>query len=588
MPRHWLKLSRAALAIAVLALATAAFVDFRGSVPTRLGHALASVQFVPAAIALATGASATLAAVAILVATLAVGRIYCSALCPLGLLQDAVARIAGWLRRKPLLLRFARPATWVRQLFLWGTVAAIAAGWSGLTLALLDPYSIFGRIASMFFRPVVTVVNNWFVGPANAAGIDALYRVPPQWAAVGALALPAALALLIAILAASRGRLYCNSICPVGTLLGLASARSAWRLEIDRALCRKCGDCLRVCKAQCIDLRTATIDNSRCVACYNCIGACDELGIHHRFKWKPESGNRRQETGSRKPENGSRKPETRIPKPDNGDHKGEYPATLAPVTQNHTPDTTPPRGPSRRTFITVAAAAIGSAAAARATASGVGALIDTAAAPKSLTPDLPFADNQPPEPPTPFGRSSISPPGSGGIARFLDRCTACQLCVSACPTHVLQPAFLQYGFAGFMKPHLDFNLSFCNFECHRCAEVCPDGAIPPMPLAEKKLTRLGIAHIDYRKCIVKANGTDCAACSEHCPTQAVSTVPFSANLRLPQMHPELCIGCGACEYACPVRPQRAITVQAHAVHDRASRKVEARATAPTPGDEFPF
>ena len=162
--------------------------------------------------------------------------------------------------------------------------------------------------------------------------------------------------------------------------------------------------------------------------------------------------------------------------------------------------------------------------------------------------------------------------------------------MSACPTHVLQPAFLEYGLAGIMKPRLVFDSAFCNFECHRCAEVCPDGAILPMPLADKKLTRLGLAVIDFEKCVVKANGTDCAACSEHCPTQAVSTVPYGTNLRLPEMHNELCIGCGACEYACPVRPRRAITVQADAVHSTASRKVEApaKAPAPAPGEEFPF
>ena len=561
MRRHWLKYLRAALAVAMLAALGAAFVDFRGFVPGGLSHALTSVQFVPAALALATGASATVAAIVILVVTLAFGRIYCSVLCPLGLLQDAVARLAGWLRRKPSLLRFARPATWVRQVFLWATVAGIAAGWAGLTLTLLDPYSIFGRIGSMLFRPVVTVVNNWIVGPANAAGVEALYRVPPQWAAVGALALPAAMLLLVAILAARRGRLYCNTVCPVGTLLGLFSGLGAWRLELDKARCRRCGDCLRVCKSQCIDLRSGTIDNSRCVACYNCISACDELGIHHRFKWKPGSGNRKPETP----------PAAHSPA-----------SSPRPETRNSKPETAPRGGDaSRRAFLADTAAALTAA-------TGVGALLLARNSALAATPDLPFDDSQPPETPSNFGRGSISPPGSLGIARFLDRCTACQLCVSACPTHVLQPAFLEYGFAGIMKPRLDFNLSFCNFECHRCADICPDGAILPLALADKKLTRLGVARIDYSKCIVKANGTDCAACSEHCPTQAVSTVPFSANLRLPQMHPELCIGCGACEYACPVRPTRAITIKAHAEHSRAERKVEDQATAPTPGNDFPF
>ncbi len=540
--RHWLKYLRVALAAAVLAVLGAAFVDFRDLVDADLSHALASVQFVPAALALATGATASVAALVILVATLAFGRVYCSVLCPLGLFQDAVARVASWLRRRPRLLRHAKPATWVRQAFLWAAVAGIVAGWSGLTLALLDPYSIFGRFGSMLFRPVVTAVNNWLVGPANALGLEALYRVTPHWAAVGALALPAGMLLLIVLLAARRGRLYCNTVCPVGTLLGFLSGIGAWRIEIDQARCRKCGDCLRVCKSQCIDLRTGTVDNSRCVACFNCIDACDELGIHHRFRWRKSPSS------------------------------GSAPASPRGTTGNAAAD------PARRAFITGTAAALTAA-------SGVGALLATAevvdeAGERHRRRRGGGRRRE-------FARAPISPPGSSGVARFLDRCTACLLCVSACPTHVLQPAFLEYGFAGLMKPRMDFEHSFCNFECNRCSEVCPDGAILPLALEEKKLTRIGVAHIDYHHCIVKANGTDCAACSEHCPTQAVSTVPYGDNLRLPTMHPELCIGCGACEYACPVRPTRAIVVRAHAKHSRAEKKIEAPATAPQI-DDLPF
>jgi ferredoxin-type protein NapF len=552
MRRHWLKYTRATLAIVVLAALTAAFVDFRSFAPEELSHALASVQFVPAALALATGASLTVAAIVILAATLAFGRVYCSVLCPLGLFQDAISRIAGWLHLKPKLLRYTKPATWVRRGFLWATVAGTAAGWAGLTLALLDPYSIFGRIGSMLFRPVVTVVNNWLVGPANAAGIDALYRLTPQWAAVGALALPAAMLLLVAILSARRGRLYCNTVCPVGTLLGLFSARAAWRLEIDKDRCRKCGDCIRACKAQCIDLRAGTIDHSRCVACYDCMSACGESGIHHRFKWKAPA----QQVAT-------------IPSAQ------PQPAPAGPANEpSGIPD------PDRRAFITGTAVALTAA-------TGAGAFLLAQAGQASGRSET-ANDGEPSGSPRRLARAPICPPGSGSVERFLDRCTACQLCVSACPTHVLQPAFLEYGFAGLMKPRLDFSHAFCNFECHRCSEICPDGAILPLALADKQLTRLGVASIDYGKCIVKAHGTDCAACAEHCPTQAVSTVPYGDNLRLPTMHPELCIGCGACEYACPVRPTRAITVQAHAVHSRAERKLEAPAAVPTPAEDIPF
>ncbi|WP_415911061.1 4Fe-4S dicluster domain-containing protein [Oleiharenicola sp. Vm1] len=99
---------------------------------------------------------------------------------------------------------------------------------------------------------------------------------------------------------------------------------------------------------------------------------------------------------------------------------------------------------------------------------------------------------------------------------------------------------------------------------------------------------MGTAQFERTRCIVETDGTDCAACSEHCPTKAVDTVPFRENLRLPQVKEELCIGCGACEFACPVRPQRAITVAARATHVRARQAVEAKPTLPKPAGDFPF
>jgi ferredoxin len=344
-------------------------------------------------------------------------------------------------------------------------------------------------------------------------------------------------------------------VCPVGTLLGMASGIGGWRLEIDHSRCRKCGDCLRVCKAQCIDLRAGTIDNSRCIACYNCIGACEEFGIQHRFKWKPSTAGSNT-TAAQNSVHGSSGPAT--PR-----------SNSRQVVANPNSGDAPPAYPSRRAFLTTTAAALTAAG-------GLGAAALTEAADTAGKPSCPTR------------RVPISPPGTGSIERFLDRCTACQLCVSVCPTHVLQPSFLEYGLAGIMKPHLDFERSFCNFECTSCGDICPDGAILRLAPADKKLTCIGVADIDYDKCIVKTNGTDCAACSEHCPTQAVSTVPYGNNLRLPQMHRGLCIGCGACEYACPVRPARAITVSAKLVHTRARRKVESPAINPSSGSDFPF
>jgi ferredoxin len=536
-----LKPLRLVVALAVGALLTAALADFRGLIPIQVGRWLASIQFVPSLVALATGATLSLACVVIVIATLLAGRMYCSAVCPLGILQDVIARLAAWAWRKhPAFLPYAPPLTWLRQVILWATVAGVAAGGGGLVLSLVDPYSNFGRLAADLFRPVVTLANNAAVGLGNTLGVGTLYRVEPPWAGAGALHLPVLFLALLVVLVVLRGRLYCNTLCPVGTLLGWLAQRAAFRLAIDRSVCDKCGDCLRACKAQCIDLRQRTIDFSRCVTCYNCLGACPERGIGYHFLWARKSGGR-------------------------------------PVPAISDSASAPAPDPQRRAFLTDTALAV----------------VATLGAPAVFAARLPA-------PPATRGRETagnaddtessraICPPGAVSVDRFLARCTACHLCLSVCPTQVLQPAFLEYGFAGLMKPRLDFTKSPCTYTCRACAEVCPDGAIDRLALAEKQLIRIGEAHLDVDRCIVKTKGTDCAACSEQCPTQAVTTVPFGTNLRLPQLNRDYCIGCGGCEYACPVQPQKAIVVTGYRRHGWARKAADQKAATPVPAGGFPF
>jgi ferredoxin len=182
----------------------------------------------------------------------------------------------------------------------------------------------------------------------------------------------------------------------------------------------------------------------------------------------------------------------------------------------------------------------------------------------------------------------ICPPGASSVERFLDRCTACHLCISECPTGVLLPAFFEYGLLGLMKPRMDYRGAFCNFDCRRCGEVCPDGAIDLLDLAAKHIVKIGETHFYHDKCVVVTNGTDCAACSEHCPTKAVSTIPYGNNLRLPLVRDELCIGCGACEYACPAKPDKAIKVTGLREHGWVKKVIEPKATLPKPAGDFPF
>lgn len=504
---RWLKPLRVALALVFLAVLAAAFLDFRGIVPASVAHWFAGVQLGPATLAaFAGGAFALVALGVVLLLTLLVGRVYCSVVCPLGILQDIVARLR---RRRSAPLRFVPESKLVRYGVLAAAMLAIALGAAGTVSTLLDPYSHFGRIVATLGRPTVIAANNALVPVTQAFDSQAIYRVPLHVPSLAFALFAAGIAVVIAGLAVWRGRLYCNTLCPVGTVLGLLSRVSAFRLAIDRAACTKCADCLRACKAQCIDLRTGTVDASRCVGCANCLGACAHGGIRYRFAWR----------------------------------------RAAPRAAN----------PERRAVV-------------------AGALfLPPLAALESVAPAA-----------APARRAAIAPPGAHSVDRLLDRCTGCQLCVSACPTSVLQPAVLDYGWTGFAKPHLDFNRAFCNFDCRRCGEVCPTGAISLLELADKRLTSVGVAKFERTRCIVETDGTDCAACSEHCPTKAVDTIPFRDNLRLPQVKEELCIGCGACEFACPVRPVRAITIATRTEHTRAQKAVEAKPTLPKPTGDFPF
>lgn len=165
-------------------------------------------------------------------------------------------------------------------------------------------------------------------------------------------------------------------------------------------------------------------------------------------------------------------------------------------------------------------------------------------------------------------QTPITPPGSENTDHLLAHCTSCHLCVSKCPSNVIKPAFLEYGLGGMMQPMMDFEKGFCNYDCTVCSDVCPNGALLPLTMEEKHHNQMGQVKFILENCIVFTDGTHCGACSEHCPTQAVSMVPYKGGLTIPHTEVEICVGCGGCEYVCPATPHKAIYVEGIKKHEK--------------------
>lgn len=508
---HRLKKLRIAVSAAVLLGLTLALVGGSSPFLAKVGGWLASAQFVPSVLALTAGASISLACVLILVVTLLVGRVYCSTLCPLGALQDVILRLRSLLDKKKKSIPYAKPVPRLRAAVLVLVLFGVVSGWTGLVLSLLDPYSNFGRIVSELVRPLLQGVLRFVPGTASTKAIIGIHSAATHWAGLGAILVPVAVLALVIFLAATRGRIYCNTICPVGALLGLISRHAAFQLQLD-VDCRKCGKCARACKAQCIDTRTGNIDNSRCVSCLNCVPVCADSYIGYRLNWRKKT-------------------------------KREPLVTLAAAD-----NTEPVAAPSyrRRAVMTTGALALVGAVGSELLWAGYAKGNGTAGGKLSAT--------------ATSGDRAVRPPGSTSLEAFLDRCTACHLCVSACPTQVLQPSFLHDRLSGLLKPRMNFSGSYCDDDCNRCGQVCPSGALTALSLADKRRTRVGLARFDASRCVVQTKGIICTKCIDNCPAKAIGTIPFGDHLRLPQLKALQCIGCGRCEYECPVSGRKAITV----------------------------
>ena len=254
---------RTILAGVVFALITLLFLDFTGTLHCWLGW-LAKIQFLPAVMALNV-----IVVVGLVLLTLVFGRIYCSIICPLGIFQDVLARF----RRKKNKYSYSKEVKWLRYPVLVVFVLAGVAG-VGSLFQLLAPYSAYGRIATMIFQPIWKAGNNLLAMAAEHMDSYAFYSVDTWLRSLPVLVIAAVTLVVLFILAWRGGRTYCNTICPVGTILSFFARFSWLKIRFDEDKCKNCSLCSKNCKAACIDFKTHTVDYSRCVVCGNCIDSC--------------------------------------------------------------------------------------------------------------------------------------------------------------------------------------------------------------------------------------------------------------------------------------------------------------------------
>lgn len=489
-----LKKIRIAVSIITFTLITLFFLDFAGWLPSQI-HVLAKIQFIPALLALNIGVL-----IFLVLTTLIFGRVYCSSLCPMGVYQDIVSWFSKRFSKKKK-YTYSKAKTILRWGILSIVLVAFLFGFTFL-LGLLDPYGAYGRMVTHIFRPAYFLGNNLLEKIFTSFNNHTFYQVGIYSLSLFSTIVAMLTLLGVGVLAWRNGRTYCNTLCPVGTILGFLNKYALYKLQFGDG-CGQCGKCSRTCKSSCIDVKNKKIDYSRCVNCFDCMDVCDFSAMEYRFSY-----------------------------------------TATKTVKNDDVDQ------SKRRFITALA-------------------VTSVAGTRLFAARLPLLKKHQIKKQLP-----IAPPGVKSVEKFQKKCISCHLCVSKCPSHVLKPALNEYGFEGIMQPLMYFDKGFCNYDCTLCTEVCPTGALSELTKEEKHVNQMGKVQYVKENCIVYEHETQCGACSEHCPTQAVFMIPYKGDLTIPSTNTSICVGCGGCEYVCPAKPYKAIYVEGLRVHNTLKFKKE--------------
>jgi len=443
-------------------------------------------------------------------AALVLGRIWCGWICPLGTLL-------GWFRFRAARRLAPRVPPRLRSVkyVLLGVIVVMAALGS-MTLLILDPIGLLTRTFTTSLIPgfdyvvgaVETALVGWGPGDGVVNWVEAHFRgtvLPveqPHYAQGVAILL---VFLAVVLLNVFAEQFWCRYLCPLGALLGLVAKAQVLRPLVG-AGCNGCNACVRACRVDAIE-RTdagaggggeAAVARARVVTseCTMCLDCLVACPEHEAMSFGP---------------------------------------TLKPgpwATYD----------PGRRQFLTAAAIGVGTVA-----------LLGTSVARAIKSPGL------------------IRPPGAQDEGAFLARCLRCSECMRVCPTSGLQPSLGQGGLEAIWTPVLASRLGYCDYSCTACGHVCPSGAIPKLDLERKRKQVIGVAVIDRDRCLPWAANTPCIVCQEMCPIsnkaivlsdQRLITRPDGTQdyLARPKVVAKRCIGCGICEYKCPLEGTSAIVV----------------------------
>ena len=484
---------RVLLAIIMMIGITWLFLDFTGTAYHWLGW-MPKIQLLEAILA-----GSAIIVLLLTVLTLVLGRLYCSVICPLGIMMD----IFGWFGKKAKKNRYgySKEKKWLRYPLLAVLVIAHAAGLAVL-VQLLAPYSTFGIIATNILQPVYQAGNNVLAAIAEHYDSYAFYHSEIWLRSVSSLAIAVVMLVVIAVMAWRNGRTWCNTICPVGTLLSLISRFSLLKIHFDVDKCKNCSMCSKNCKAACIDFKTHTVDASRCVVCGDCIESCKFGALKY----------------TRRTSTTSKPSETSIDTSKRSFLLASAMLTTAAMAQSKDKimdgglaEIEDKVAPERQTPLTPP----GSLSAQNMAHNCTGCQLCISQCPSQvLRPSSDLMHLM--QPVMSYERGYCRP--------------ECNRCSEVCPAGAIKPikpedkASTQIGHAVWIKknciPLTD------GVECGNCERHCPVGAIEMVP----------------------SNPDD-------------EESPY-----VPAVNEARCIGCGACEYLCPARPFSAIYVEGHEVH----------------------